>query len=224
MKAAKRGLAPFLSLLLGTTPALAQQQDTTASRWESDIRAFERADSARLPPEGAILFVGSSSIRLWTTLQRDFPGYPVINRGFGGSELSDAVHFADRIVVRYQPREVVVYAGDNDIADGKQPEQILANYEQLVSIVHQQLPRAKIAYISIKPSLARWRLVEQIRTTNRLIRDYSSRDPLLSYIDVFTPMLARDGTPRKELFAPDGLHLNAEGYALWTEIVRPYLR
>ena len=186
--------------------------------------AFERADSLQPPARGAIVFVGSSSIRLWATLQRDFADFPVINRGFGGSELSDAVHFADRIVLPYGPREVIVYAGDNDIADGKAPERILTDYQQLVQVIHRSLPQARIAFISIKPSLARWSLVDRMRATNDLIREYSARDPLLSYIDVFAPMLGKDGTPRKELFAPDGLHLNDVGYALWTKIVRPYLQ
>ena len=160
---------------------------------------------------------------MWETLQEDFPGLQVINRGFGGSELSDAVHFADRIILPYKPRIIIVYAGDNDLANGKAPEQILADYRRLVDLVHESLPKTRIGYISIKPSLARWNLVSKIRKANALIRDYSAHDSLLSFIDIFTPMLGKDGTPRKELFAPDGLHLNATGYVLWTNAVRPFL-
>jgi len=210
-------------LLLTIVSAVAQVRDTLKNPWEEDIRRFEKADSLRPPHRGAILFVGSSSIRMWETLQEDFPGLQVINRGFGGSELSDAVHFADRIILPYKPRIIIVYAGDNDLANGKAPEQILADYRRLVDLVHESLPKTRIGYISIKPSLARWNLVSKIRKANALIRDYSAHDSLLSFIDIFTPMLGKDGTPRKELFAPDGLHLNATGYVLWTNAVRPFL-
>ena len=214
----------LLSLFVSAPAGSAQQPDASAKKWEADIRKFEIDDSLHPPPQGAILFMGSSSIRMWETLQQDFPGYQVINRGFGGSELSDALYFADRIILPYKPRIVIVYAGDNDIANGKQPERILSDYKQLVQLIHQKLPQATIGYISIKPSLARWSLVDKIRKTNSLIREYSSHDRLLSYIDVFMPMLGKDGTPRKDLFAADGLHLNREGYQLWTKIVRPYLK
>jgi lysophospholipase L1-like esterase len=214
-------LVVLLQLLVVT--AGAQQPDTSANPWENEIRQFERADSLRPPPKGAILFVGSSSIRMWETLAEDFPDLQVINRGFGGSELSDAVHFADRIILPYNPKTVVVYAGDNDLANGKTPEQILADYKKLVQLIHRNLPGTRISYISVKPSLARWNIVDKIRKTNSLIREYSSHDRLLSYIDIFTPMLNKQGTSRKELFAPDGLHLNKEGYRLWKERVGPAL-
>jgi lysophospholipase L1-like esterase len=223
MKFLRRASSLFVLLLLLMVTARPQQPDTSTNPWEKEIRQFEKADSLRPPPKGAILFVGSSSIRMWETLAEDFPGLQVINRGFGGSELSDAVHFADRIILPYKPKKVIVYAGDNDLANGKTPEQILADYKQLVQLIHRNLPGTWIGYISIKPSLARWNLVEKIRKTNSLIREYASRDRPLSYIDVFTPMLDKQGTPRKELFAPDGLHLNREGYRLWKQRVRPAL-
>ncbi len=210
-------------LLLFASFAAAQKQDTTTNVWEGEIRKFERADSIQAPPQGANLFVGSSSIRLWETLQQDFPDQMVINRGFGGSELSDALHFADRIILPYRPRSVIVYAGDNDLAHGKKPEEILSDYKQLVRLIHEKLPGTRIGYISVKPSLARWNLVDEIRKTNKLIKRYSSHDHLLWYIDIFTPMLGKDGAPRKELFGPDGLHLNKKGYALWKNVVKPYL-
>jgi lysophospholipase L1-like esterase len=216
---------PLLVLLiLLSSLARSQSTDTAANHWEADIRKFETADSLEPPPQGAILFVGSSSIRMWETLQQDFPGHQVINRGFGGSELSDAVHFANRIILPYKPREIIVYAGDNDLANGKKPEQILSDYKQLVQLIHQELPQTRIGYIAVKPSLARWNLIQKIRKTNDLIREYSSHDSLLTYIDVFTPMLGKDGKPRKELFAEDGLHLNRKGYELWRDIVKPVLK
>jgi lysophospholipase L1-like esterase len=161
---------------------------------------------------------------LWETLPQDFPDRQVINRGFGGCELADVVHFADRIILPYKPGTVVVYAGDNDLANGKKPEQIFSDYKQLVRVIRQRLPGTRIAYISVKPSLARWSLADKIRKTNGLIQTYSSHDRLLTYIDVFNPMLGKGGTPRKELLAQDGLHLNREGYALWTERVKRALR
>ena len=212
-------LLPVLAL-----SAWAQTDDTTSKKWEADIRKFEQADSVQPPPKGAILFVGSSSIRLWETLQKDFPGYHVINRGFGGSELGDALYFADRIILPYKPRTILVYAGDNDIANGKTPDQIFDTYKQLVQLIHQKLPKARIGYIAIKPSIARWNLIEKIKSTNELIQKYSGQDRLLMFIDVYTPMLGKDGNPRKELFAPDGLHLNREGYTLWKNVVGPALK
>jgi lysophospholipase L1-like esterase len=210
-------------LLFLTASAGAQKADTASNPWEEDIRKFEQADSLHPPPQGAILFVGSSSIRMWETLQQDFPGFQVINRGFGGSELADALRFADRIILPYRPRMVVVYAGDNDLANGTTPERIFSDYNALVQLIRQHLPNTEIAYISVKPSLARWNLVEKIRKTNRLIQEYSAKQKGLAYIDIFTPMLGKNGTPRKELFAPDGLHLNKKGYALWTNILKPFL-
>ncbi|MBI3852611.1 MAG: hypothetical protein HY298_20330 [Verrucomicrobia bacterium] len=204
-----------LTLLAQTKPA--------ESKWEADIQAFEASDRTNPPPKGAILFVGSSSIRLWKTLAQDFTGHRVINRGFGGSQLADSVTFAERIVIPYRPKVVLLYAGDNDIAAGKPPEHVLADFKSFVQKVQATLPATRIAYISIKPSLARWRLVEKMKAANQLIEAYSRKNEKLMFIDVFAPMLGSDGEPRKELFASDGLHLNTEGYKLWTSVIKPYL-
>ena len=205
---------------------LLAQTNSAESKWEADIKPFEASDKTNPPPKGAILFVGSSSIRLWKTLAQDFPEHRVINRGFGGSQLADSVAFADRIVIPYQPKLVLLYAGDNDIAAGKAPEKVLEDFMMFVKKVHTALPQTRIAYISIKPSLARWQLVNQMRVANRLIEVYSQTRKdytLIRFIDVFTPMLGTDSKPRKELFISDGLHLNAKGYELWTSVIRPYL-
>jgi lysophospholipase L1-like esterase len=218
------------ALLLTTVsaPMPAQQVSSTSLQWQDEIRQFERADRRHPPPKGAVLFVGSSSIRLWQTLQQDFPGQQVINRGFGGSELGDVVYFADRIVLPYKPRIIVLYAGDNDLAAGKSPDHVFADYKRLVSLVRHRLPETRIAFIAIKPSLARWNLINEIRRTNALVQGYvradSSHDARLQYVDVFTPMLGPDGTPRKELFVDDGLHMNTRGYALWKETLDPFLK
>ena len=199
------------------------QASPPARPWEADIQAFESADRKSPPVPGGVLFVGSSSIRMWETLARDFPTVSITRRGFGGSTMADVAAYAGRIVIPYKPRLVVVYAGDNDINDGKTPERVLADYQALVGEVHEKLPGTRVAFISIKPSLARWKLVEPMRKTNALVREFTAEDSLLAYIDVFTPMLGDDGTPRKNLFLEDGLHLSAQGYALWKSIVAPYL-
>jgi lysophospholipase L1-like esterase len=192
--------------------------------FEGEIREYEARDRVSPPPQGGVLFVGSSSIRLWDSLQRDFAGTEVINRGFGGSELEHSIQYADRIILPYRPRQVVVYAGDNDISAGKSPERVLQDYRELVRRIHQRLPEATVSFISIKPSVARWHLVDQIRAANELVRQFSASDPRLQYIDVFTPMLGPDGMPRRDLLQQDGLHLTPTGYEVWREAVRPYLR
>jgi lysophospholipase L1-like esterase len=194
------------------------------SRWDDAFAAFAAADRASPPPEGGVLFVGSSSIRLWSDLEQSFKAQPVIiKRGFGGSKLSDCVQNLGRLVTRYHPRKVLVYAGDNDLASGSTPEQVLRRFAAFVEGVHRDVPQARIDYISIKPSPARRALLPQIREANALIRDYVEQHPDLAYIDVFTPMLDERGEPRRELFLPDLLHLNSDGYALWKSVIAPYV-
>ncbi|MGH7562105.1 MAG: SGNH/GDSL hydrolase family protein [Gemmatimonadales bacterium] len=187
------------------------------NQFESEIQAFEAADRAHAPPAGGVVFVGSSSIRLWQTLEADFPDARVINRGFGGSELADAVRYAPRIVLPYSPALVVLYAGDNDLAAGQSPELVLRDYQAFVRLVRSKLPETRIAFISIKPSPSRWALAAKVRKANRLVKEYSSGDRRLHYVDVYTPMLDAAGAPRRELYLADGLHLNAAGYAIWRD-------
>jgi lysophospholipase L1-like esterase len=195
----------------------------TTGEWEQEVQAFEAADRAHPPPANAVLFLGSSSIRLWKTLEADFPGLRVINRGFGGSHLADSVALADRLVLPCKPRMIVVYAGDNDIASGKSPAEVSGDFDRLVNKLHRSLPSARIAFISIKPSPSRWKFVEQIKSANRQIQEACRKDNRLIYIDVFSRMLGPDGMPNEDLFVDDKLHLNARGYALWTALVRPHL-
>jgi lysophospholipase L1-like esterase len=196
---------------------------TNPEQWEEEIRAFELADEKSPPPQGGMLFIGSSSIRLWTTLAEDFAGLPVINRGFGGSRIPDSTHFAPRIVVPYAPRLIVMYAGGNDINDGRPPERVAADFRHFVETVRRALPSTRIAYISIAGNPARWAQVDRVRAANRLIEAYTKDTPNLAFIDVFPRMLGPDGLPRPEIFSDDRLHMNREGYRLWAEIVRPYL-
>ncbi len=194
----------------------------SSAKWEAAIAQFEAEDMERPPTAGGVMFLGSSSIRLWDT-KKCFPDLLVVNRGFGGSQIADSRFYAHRIVVPHKPRVIVFYAGDNDIAAGKTADTVLADYQAFVEEIHRHLPKARIVFIAIKPSIARWHLIETIRAANRLVRELSSRNPLLEFVDVFAPMIGSDGRPRKKLFAKDGLHLNDSGYQLWTTLVAPYV-
>jgi len=191
--------------------------------WEGEIAAFEAADRLKPPPKGAVLFVGGSSIRMWPNLEANFPGATVIQRGFGGGELSQVVYYAPRIVLPYCPRLIVLYAGDNDVFVGKSPEQVLEYYKKFVSLVRESMPQTKIAFVAIKPSRSRWAVVDKMRAANDLVREYSSRDTKLAYVDVFTPMLGATGVPRDSLYDADQLHLSAQGYALWRDLLAPLI-
>jgi lysophospholipase L1-like esterase len=225
LRPARAGLAA-LALLCGLASGHAfagTQASAGPEKWEGEIKAFETADQTNPPPKGAVLFVGSSSIRLWKTLAQDFPDHRVINRGFGGSQIADSVHFADRIVLPYAPRLVVLYAGGNDINAGKSPEQVFGDFKAFVASVRARLPGTRIAYLSSAPSPARWAQVEKVRALNRLIEAFCNAGDNLTFVNVFPHMLGEDGQPRPEIFVDDRLHLNARGYALWTKIVRPFL-
>jgi lysophospholipase L1-like esterase len=220
--------AALLALSLCCHLAVGADDDPAAPAddgpFADEIRAYEAADAERPPAPGGVLFVGSSSIRLWSTLAKDFPDLPVINRGFGGSQIADSTRYAGRIVIPYRPKTIVLYAGDNDIAAGKSPQQVAADFKAFVVTVRADLPDARILFISIKPSIARWKLVDQIREANGLIRAQTESGDKLGYLDIFTPMLGDDGRPRADLLGPDGLHLNEKGYALWREVIAPKLK
>jgi len=188
-----------------------------------EIQEFLAADRTNAPPKHGVLFIGSSSIRLWKTLAQDFPNHPVFNRGFGGSQIRDSVNYAEHIILPYKPKQIVVYAGGNDINGGKTPEQVLADFETLVAKIRAGLPRARIAYISIAPNPARWAQVEKVRAANRLIEDFTRRQAGLTFIDVFPHMLGPDGLPKPDIYVEDRLHMNQKGYALWKDLVAPYL-
>ena len=201
-----------------------QAQDPVPKRFEKEILTFEKNDKTNPPPQGAILFVGSSSIRLWKTLAHDFPDRPVFNRGFGGSHISEVNEYVDRIVFPYHPRMIVFYAGTNDIADGKTPERVCNDLKRFVGMVREKLPETRIAYISLSPNPARWKMIDQIREANQRIADYVKTVPNAEFIDAYSQMLGEDGLPKPDIFGPDQLHMNEKGYALWTEIVAPYLK
>jgi lysophospholipase L1-like esterase len=195
---------------------------TPADPWAEAMSAFANADNADAHA-GGVVFVGSSSIRLWADLEKRYSSYSAVNRGFGGSTLADCVKHMDRLVLPHKPRLVVIYAGDNDLAGGRSPDQVLLDFVELTSRIQERLPKTQIVFVSIKPSPARIDLLSRIRDTNTKIRDYVATKPYLRYIDVFTPMLDAQGKPRGELFGGDSLHLNAEGYALWHALISPVL-
>ena len=219
----------FLSVLALLTSGFVQGAEKPAGmefppdRWEPAIRAFEAADKTNPPPRNAIEFIGSSSIRRWTNAPAQFPGHRIFNRGFGGSHLSDSVAFLNRIVIPYRPQLIVLYAGDNDLNAGKSPPDVSAAFQEFVRRVHRKLPETRIAFIAIKPCPAREKHLAEVRTANRLIREFMAGQEQLVFVDVFTPSLTPEGRPRADLYLKDGLHLNPAGYKLWASIVKPVL-
>jgi len=203
------------------SPARAAELSTStaasaASPWQDAFDAFAAADRAHPPGAGGVVFVGSSSIRLWDGLETQFERLPnVLNRGFGGSQMSDCTKHLQRLVLSYKPSLVVVYAGENDLAAGATPESVLASFKAFADGVRRAQPQTHIAYVSIKPSPLRESLMPKIRATNGLIRDYVASLENAQFIDVHAQMLDAQGRARRELFGNDRLHLNADGYALW---------
>lgn len=232
---APSGIAAAVLLLFGagcaTNPAGTDVQPEAPTfdypdpkRFESDIEAFEAKDAQGMPPEDAILFVGSSSITRWNArLPADMAPLEVIGRGFGGSTMNDLIHYADRVVFPYQPKAIVVYEGDNDIESGASAEGVAESVEVFVDLVKERLPDAEIYFLSIKPTLARWSLWPEMRRANTMIRDYTRGRDDLHYIDIATPMLGGDGQPRVELLSEDHLHMTSAGYAIWTDIIKAKL-
>jgi lysophospholipase L1-like esterase len=193
-----------------------------------DIAAFAVADRDHPSPKRPVIFVGSSSIRLWSTLQADMAPLPVLNRGFGGSQLSQVVYFLDQTVIHYRPRAILLYAGDNDLdgryRTGKTPAGVAREFRMFVTRVEAAVPDARIYYLSMKPSRQRWVDWPQEYAGNALIAQICAADPRLSYIDIATPMLAAGAPPPSDLFTPDGMHPSPKGYALWTAIIKPRLQ
>lgn len=192
------------------------------SGWEKDIRAFEEQDKKLGDKHPDVVFLGSSSIRVWD-LAKYMPGLPALNRGFGGSQYEAAALYADRILLPHRPKVVVLYSGDNDIASGKSPEWVFADFRHLIRRIEHMLPDTHIFVLSIKPSVARWALWDKMKQTNELFSAFAEKDAHVDYIDVATSLLGPDGTPRADLLRTDGLHLNDKGYEIWSAIVRPLI-
>jgi lysophospholipase L1-like esterase len=216
-------LLAFIVTLCAADSTGAHSPNLDPNRFSAEIRAFEDLDRQNSVPRDAVLFIGSSSIRLWKTAE-SFPDLPVINRGFGGSVVADSLHFADRIILKYRPRVIVFYAGDNDIAAGMSPREVFDDIQAFVDLIHKRLPATRIIFLAIKPSRARWEHWPKMQEANALVAALAEKNDQLEYVDTTTPMLGPDGQPRRELFLDDGLHLNENGYATWNTVLEPVLQ
>jgi hypothetical protein len=210
-------------LVLLSRPAAGTETNHNFAQWEKEIAAFEQSELTNPPPKDGVEFIGSSMIRRWNTLAQDFPGQPVFNRGFGGSEIVDSTHFAPRMIFPYAPRMIVFRAGGNDLWAGKSPEQVFADFQEFTATVHAKLPATEIVFISWSPTPSRWKQHEQEKELNRLIENFVRQTPHLKYVETYDLPLGTDGLPRPDLFVADQLHFNAEGYKLLAERVRPLL-
>lgn len=220
----RTALLLLAAVTLWHAPVDAGQTGPDPARWEQTIQTWEAEDRAQPPPDGAIVFIGSSSIRFWRTVHEDMKPLTVIHRGFGGSWMRDAVHYADRIVTNYKPRAVVLYEGDNDVGGGSlSPEDLLSGFNAFVSKVHADLPDTRIYFLAIKPSVLRWDNWNAMNRANMLVKAATESSDLLTYVDVATPMLGPDGPPPRDLFVGDMLHMKPRGYEIWTGVVRPLL-
>ena len=192
--------------------------------WD-DIKAFKKEDSIRFPSPGQILFVGSSSFRMWKDIQNAFPGYPIINRAFGGSTLKDVNYYFNDVIQPYRARQIVIYCGDNDFAGDKAlpVDSVVSRMEKLVEKIRLRDEKVKITYVSIKPSPSRKELMPKFVTANERIRQFLKTQKNTSFVDVFHNMLDKRGSPLKNIFLADSLHMNAQGYAIWQKALKPQL-
>ena len=215
--------AIFLTVFAPTIFAQSAAPQRDFSVWEKEISAFEKSDQTNPPPQKAIVFTGSSTIRRWTTMAADLPKHKVINRGFGGSQIADATHFADRIIIPYKPKMVLLRSGGNDIFQGKSPEQVFQDFKDFVAKIHSKLPRTEIVFIALSPSVARWDKADKEKSLNLMVLGFTKKNKRVKYLDATDVSLGADGKPRSELFIEDKLHFNAEGNRLFAERVRKYL-
>ena len=219
----KKILVLISFIMLSQSIILAQAKDPDPARFSDAIEDFMGRDAKNSYLENQNLFLGSSSIRMWKTALA-FPDGYVINRGFGGSHISDVNHYYKQIVRSYKPARIFFYAGDNDIAAGKSPDQVLEDYKIFIAQVEKDLPKTKVYYLSIKPSLSRWSMWPEMKQANVKIRKFTETKDNLFYLDTATPMLNAEDRPKPQIFLDDGLHMNEEGYKIWNKIISPYLK
>lgn len=198
----------------------AQQQP-----YNNKISAFKKQDSLSYPPKNAILFVGSSSFRMWKNVQQDFPGYTIINRGFGGSSLPDVINYADEIIFPYQPKQIVIYCGENDLAasDTVTAQMVVDRLKALFFLIRDRMPDVPIVFVSIKPSPSREKLWLKMIDANKAIKKFLQQKSNTAYADVYHKMFNRNGSLTDGLFIEDNLHMTAKGYSIWKKIIEPYL-
>lgn len=212
----------FLSLLF----FIAVFSAAVAQPFSGEIAAFKKQDSLSFPPKNAILFVGSSSFTMWKDVQDYFPGYTIINRGFGGSTLPDVIYYVDEVIVSYHPKQIVIYCGENDLAssDTVTAKDVFERFKTLFQLIREKLPQVPVAYVSMKPSPSRANLSEKMIQANGWIKSFLAKQKKTAYIDVYTKMLGKDHKPRPELFLGDRLHMNKAGYTIWQKAIKPYLK
>jgi lysophospholipase L1-like esterase len=221
MRTFKVALAVILVVVGLVIPAERREERQGPERWEETIAGFEKWDSKNAWPDKPILFYSSSSIVMWKT-REFFPDLPVMNRGFGGSQMSDALYYVDRMVIPYRPQVIVLYEGDNDIASRERAEQVFEEYKQFVAKVHKALPQTAIVFVTIKASGSRWRLWPEMHKANEMIREFAEGDERLYFADCASVLL-KDGKPDDSFFLEDRLHLKPKGYEKWTAVVRPII-
>ena len=198
---------------------------TQAQPFAGEIRAFKKQDSVSFPAPHSILFIGSSSFRMWKDINEYFLGYPIINRGFGGSTLPDLIRYEDDIIFPYQPKQIVIYCGDNDIAasDTVTAAIVFDRFKKLFTDIRKKLPAVSIVYVSIKPSASRWTMKDRMLQANDKIRKFLKKRKHTGFVNVWKHMLGPDGKPWDALFLKDYLHMNADGYAIWKKLIEPHL-
>ncbi|HET9746213.1 MAG TPA: GDSL-type esterase/lipase family protein [Chitinophagaceae bacterium] len=217
---------PIFLFILFSCKEKGQEATTVAQPpfW-NDIQNFKKQDSNSLPPKNAILFIGSSSFTMWKGVQDSFPGYTIINRGFGGSTLMDQIHYENDVIFPYQPKQIVIYCGENDLAssDTVSAGMVFERFKILFNGIRAKLPDIPIAFVSLKPSPNRRHLIDKMRTANVLIRDYLATQKNAEFIDIHSKMLNAAGQPIPDIFLEDSLHMNEKGYAIWTREIQPHL-
>ncbi|HEX6892273.1 MAG TPA: SGNH/GDSL hydrolase family protein [Chryseolinea sp.] len=192
-------------------------------RFKDEVAELTANDGA-LKNENVILFTGSSSIRMWKSLQDDFPKYNIVNRGFGGSQTSDLLYYFDNLILPYKAKKIFIYEGDNDLSTGKSPEQILSTMDSVITLIRQKVSADVPVYlISPKPSISRWHIKDKYIEFNKLLRELASSKKEVHFVDVWTPALDADGNVMKDIFLEDGLHMNRKGYEIWVAVIRSYL-
>lgn len=212
--------------LLLSANFLTSAQNATPHPFQDEINAFAKADSVHTPEKNSILFVGSSSFRMWADINKYFPGYPIINRGFGGSVLTDVIYYAKETILKYHPKQIYIYCGENDIASSEAvtPEIVLTRFKDLLKMIRINLNGSvPVVFVSLKPSVARWNMQERIVKTNNLIREYIATQKNITFLDIHTAMLDINGQVYKDIFIADNLHMNAKGYQIWQKIIAPTL-
>jgi lysophospholipase L1-like esterase len=215
--------SPALAQAPATTRATASTKPHNFARWEKAIAAIEAKDRENPPPRGGIVFIGSSTIARWKDVDDYFPGYHIINRGFGGSEIIDSAHFADRLLFPIEPKMIFLRAGTNDIHAGRSAQAVFEDFKTFEHTVHAKLPETKVLFIGNCPAPVRWNDRDETKKLNELVAEYAKNTPNVAYIDAWDISLTADGKPREELFVKDRLHPNAQGYKLLAERIRPYL-